>query len=128
MSQVVTCNSHGVNDKIHAHILSDQQMRDIGFSDCCSDQWFFCRTIQFPSRSQYKNFDIDFSVTIPKDGSDIRIDVIDNDFGQPYDYQCMLENNPMFEPCLIVQEQVEQWMKFLTESGVLSGHVAGEYM
>lgn len=40
----------------------------------------------------------------------------------------MLDKNPKFEPCLIVKEQVEEWMKYLQDNGVLSGHVYGEYI
>ena len=73
-------------------------------------------------------FDISFSVSIPKDGTDIRIDVLDEDFCQPYDYQKMLENDSKFEPCVIVKEQVEEWMTYLQDKGVLYGHVYGEYI
>lgn len=103
-------------------------MRKIGFSDRCEDRWFFCKSIKFPNKPRYKTFDVEFSVTIPKDGRPISIDVIDEDFGQPYDYQYMLSQTPNFEPCLIVQEQVEKWMDYLQDAGVLSGHVAGEYI
>lgn len=39
-----------------------------------------------------------------------------------------LDRNPTFEPALIVRQQVEEWMKYLQENGVLSGHVKGEYI
>ena len=125
----VEVNSNGVNKLIKYNILSDEEMRDIGFTDYSKDSWYFCRTIKFPNTKRYRGFDISFSVTIPKDNSDIRIDVLDEDFGQPYDYQYMLDKNPKrFEPCLIVKEQVEEWMKYLQDKGVLSGHVYGEYI
>ena len=62
--------------------------------------------------------------------TDIRIDVLDEDFCQPYDYdyQSMLHKNPTFEPALIVYEQVEELMEYLQSKGVLSGHVKGEYI
>ena len=52
-----------------------------------------------------------FNVTIPKDGSDIEIDVLDDDYCQAYDYQRMLDSNQTFEPALIVKQQVEEWME-----------------
>lgn len=124
----VEVNSHGVNAKIKAHILSDEEMRRIGFTDYSKDKWFFCKSIKFPRKPRYRGFDITFSVSIPKDGSDIRIDVLDEDFCQPYDYQHMLHKNSTFEPALIVLDQVEEHMKYLQSKGVLSGHVKGEYI
>lgn len=124
----VKVNSHGVNKSIKAAILSDEKMREIGFSDYNNKNWYFCRTIRFPKTQRYRGFDVSFSVTIPKDGSDIRIDILDEDFCQPYDYQYILNEHPDFEPCLIVKEQVEEWMKYLQDKGILSGHNYGEYI
>ena len=124
----VELNSNCVNAKIKAHILSDKEMREIGFTDYSKDRWFFCRSITFPREPRYKGFDISFSVSIPKDGSDIRIDVLDEDFCQPYDYQRILSKNPNHPCASIVNEQVERWMEYLQSKGVLSGHVKGEYI
>ena len=120
----VELNSNGVNKKIKAHILSDEEMREIGFTDYVKDQWYFCRVAQ---KFKY-GFSITFNVTIPKDGSDIRIDILDESFAQPYDYQIMLDRNSKFEPALKVKEKVEEWMAYLQEKGVLSGHEYGEYI
>lgn len=127
-NEEVKVNSHGTNSKIKAHILSDEEMKEIGFTNYYEPNWYFCKSIKFPKETRYKGFDISFSVSIPKDGSDIRIDVLDEDFCQPYDYQSMLRKNPTFEPALIVYEQVEEWMEYLQSKGVLSGHVKGEYI
>lgn len=124
----VELNSNGVNAKIKATILDEESMRNIGFTDYSKDNWYFCRGIKFPNTKRYRGFDISFSVSIPKDGSDIQIDILDEDYCQPYDYQFMLNKNPKFEPCLIVKEQVEKWMAYLQDNGVLSGHVYGEYI
>ena len=124
----VELNSNCVNAKIKAHILSDKEMREIGFTDYSKDRWFFCRSITFPREPRYKGFDISFNVSIPKDGSDIRIDVLDEDFCQPYDYQRILSKNPNHPCASIVNEQVERWMDYLQSKGVLSGHVKGEYI
>ena len=124
----IEVNSNGVNKLIKYNILSDEKMRDIGFTDYSKDRWYFCRMIKFPNTKRYRGFDISFNVSILKDNSDIRIDVLDEDFCQPYDYQYMLDKTPNFEPCLIVKEQVEDWMKYLQGKGVISGHVYGEYI
>ena len=127
----VQVNSHGVNAKIKAHILSDDEMRRIGFTDYAKDAWHFCRTVmEEKSKSRYGSYDfeVSFGVNIPKDGSDIRIDVLDEAFLQPYDYQYMLEMDPTFGVALKVKEQVEKWMKYLQDNGVLEGHEYGEYI
>ena len=123
----VEVNSNCVNAKIKAHILSEKEMREIGFTEY-NKEWHFRRSITFPREPRYKGFDISFNVSIPKDGSDIRIDVLNEDFCQPYDYQSILNKNPTFELALIIYEQVEKWMEYLQSKGVLSGHVKGEYI
>jgi hypothetical protein len=118
----VELNKNGVNAKIKANILSDAQMRKIGFTDYCEDKWFFFKMLKGVD-------DISFSLTISKsDVADFRIDVLDENFCQPYDYQSMLERNPSFKYALKVKEQVEHWMKHLHDNGVISGHEYGEYI
>lgn len=133
----VKVNSHGVNVKIKAHILPDDEMKRIGFFgkyhegteyEKDSPYWWFRKGIVFPKDKKYRNIDFDFSVQIPKDGSDIYIDLLDMDFCQPYDYQITLSKNPSHPIATIVNEQVEKWMKYLQDNGVLSGHVVGEYI
>lgn len=116
----IELNSNYVNASIKAHILPDKRMREIGFADLNSDSWYYFRTIS--------TLDISFNVTIPKDGSDIRIDVIDEEWLQPYDYQYILSYKPDFKVALIVRDFVEEQMKFLQDNGVLSGHEYGEYI
>lgn len=130
-TEKVELNSNGVNVKIKAHIFDDVKMRKIGFTDYAKDRWYLCRGINFndvKKKRGLKDIDISFSVTIPKDGSDIRIDVLDEWFCQPYDYQRILEKDPGHKIASIVKEQVEYWMEKLQEEGVLEGHVRGEYI
>ena len=46
----VELNSHGVNKLIKATILSDEKMREIGFTDYAKDRWYFCRLIKFQNK------------------------------------------------------------------------------
>lgn len=132
MSDILV-NSNGVNAKIKATILSEKEMRSIGFTDSAKDRWYFYRNIiteKAKRRHGYSayDFEVSFSVVIPKDGSDIRIDVLDEAFCQPYDYQHILKNNPTHKVALQVKENVEEWMKYLQDKGVLEGHIYGEYI
>lgn len=133
----VELNSNGVNKSIKYNILSDERMKEIGFNknyyegtdhEEYSPYWWFSRRIMFPKEKVFGNIEIDFDVKIPKDGSDIDIMVLDMYFCQPYDYQYILDKNPKHKCANIVKEQVEMWMKYLQDNGVLSGHVYGEYI
>lgn len=125
----IELNAHGVNKAIKAHILSDEQMKKVGFTyikyanpPC----WCYNKTLKLTD--EYKDTEITFSVDIPVDGSDIRIDVLDDDFMQPYDYQNFLEINPKNKLAQLVKKQVEEQMQRLQDAGVLSGHTYGEYI
>jgi len=117
----VEVNKYGVNKCIKAYLLSDERMREIGFTDYRKGNWYFCRDLI--------KGDISFNVTInKKDAEDLRIDVLDEHFGQPYDYQYYLINDPNFDFAIKVRDKVEYWMEYLQGNGVLSGHVKGEYI
>lgn len=124
MSDKIQVNSHGTNVAIKAHILPDDEMYAIGFTDRNPSKWYYCRMV--PGLG--KDIEISFNVTIPKDGSDIDIITLDEDFLQPYDYQSILERNPNLECALKVRDFVEEQMKYLQDAGVLSGHCRGEYI
>ena len=137
MYKAVEVNSHGVNKLIKATILPDEKMKEIGFQknyyegtdhEEYSPYWWFAREIEFPKEEKWEDIEIEFSVKIPKDNSDISIDILDMDFGQPYDYQYLLVRNHQNECASIVKEQVEKWMQYLQDNGVLSGHIYGEYI
>ena len=105
--------------EVKTRILSEDKMRELGFTDYAKDRWFFFRFIKFPRTSRYKYFEISFSLTIPKNGDKTRLDVLDEDFCQPYDYEMMLEKNPNFEPAKIVKEQVDYWINHLKDNGIV---------
>jgi len=134
---MVELNSKGVNKLIKYNILSDEEMKRIGFNknyyegtdyEQYSPYWWFTRMIQFPNEKRWKNIEISFNVKIPKDDSDLDIMVLDDDWCQPYDYQAMLSRNPNHKCPLIVKEEVEKWMDYLQTSGVISGFVKDMYI
>lgn len=120
----VPVNSHGTNVAIKAHILPDDEMHTIGFTDRDSSKWYYYRMV--PGLG--KGIEISFNVTIPKDCSDIEIITLDEDFLQPYNYESILERNPNLECALKVRDFVEEQMKYLQDTGVLSGHHRGNYI
>lgn len=119
----IELNSNGVNKEIKGHILSDKKMKDVGFIDI-GDKWYFSKDLKYNN----KIIDISFSISIPKDNSDIGIDVLDENFCQPYDYQRYLYNNPEHEYALAIKLQVEEIMQYLQDSGVISGFEKGMYI
>lgn len=123
----VELNSKGVNKLIKATILSDEEMREVGFRKV-KHVWSFIKPVIFPKDKRWKDTEISFVVKIPEDGSDIDIVTIDDDFGQVYDYQYLTERNAQNECANIVKSQVEEWMEHLQNAGVLSGHEYGEYI
>lgn len=124
MANEIIVNSHSTNTEIKAHILSDEDMRLIGFTDLNPSKWYYFRIV--PNLGN--GIEISFNVTIPKDGSDIEIITLDEDFLQPYDYQYILSRNPNFEYAVKVHDFVEKQMAYLQNAGVLSGHRYGEYI
>lgn len=116
-------NENGINKKIRVHLLSDKEMRKLGFTDYRKGYWYFCRNICST---------IDFSITINKKTSeDFRIDVLDNDFCQPYDYQGMLSKERYGKHnsvAIKVYEETEKWMEYFKEKRIISGHEKGEYI
>lgn len=124
MSDEVIANSHGTNTVIKARILPDYEMRALKFTDHNPEHWYYCRMV--PGLG--KGIEISFNVTIPKDGSDIEIATLDEDYCQYYDYQYILKRNPNLECALKVRDFVEQEMEYLQKYGVLSGHEYGQYI
>lgn len=118
----VELNRYYVNKKIKSHILSDDKMKKAGF------QWIdslgcWCYGRGIPS------VEISFNVDIYPDHLDEpNIMVLDEDWGQNYDYQYILSRDPEFKVALMVQDFVEKQMDKLQKAGVLSGHVKGEYI
>ena len=123
MGKSLMLNKNHNNAAIQVHILPDNKMREIGFTDYNPTTWYFCKY------GMGGLDDISFSLSVKKnDETDWRIDVLDENFLQPYDYQAMLERNTTNPIPHKVKEDVEYWMQHLTDKGVISGHNYGEYI
>lgn len=118
----VALTSHHNNAAIKINVLDESKMRDIGFTDIRPDTWYFCKyNVGHP--------DISFSLSVEKNNPENwEIDILDENFLQPYDYQMMLERGTQNPLPLKVQEKVEYWMSYLAENGIVSGHNYGEYI
>ena len=116
----------GNNAKLKANLLSDEQMINAGFRWIGAiGKWVFNRVI-LPRQG------ISLTVSIPKEHPEnLRIDVLDDSFGQPYDYQSILSNPTYDEPNRVAvkcYQEVEKYMERLQKAGIIEGHVKGEYI
>lgn len=112
-------DQNGLNMDINASVLPETKMRELGFTDHSKNNWYHCFRV---------GEGITLNVTIPKDGSRLRIDVLDEDFGQPYDYQRILERNPNLEFAQKIKAQVEFQLELFSKAGVITGFTRGMYL
>ena len=124
LGKPVEINEHGNNAAIKVHILDDATMKLNGFRRCITDKenwWYFCKQV-------YK--DITFNMTI-YDSGDWQIDILDECFCQPYDYQYMLEkysNDINTRVLEIVKKNVDEIMDSFVHKGIISGWEVGDYI
>ena len=122
-------NDKGLNVKIKCHLLEDDAMRDAGFTMTDAvGHWYYIKMIV---PGDHYDLGISFNVYINmEDEEDFGIDVLDENFLQPYDYQRMINGKPVNESSIpyTVYKKVEEEMERLTELGIISGHVKGEYI
>lgn len=112
-------DKNGLNTALNASILPETEMRKLGFTDYSATNWYYCSTV---------GSGVTLNVSIPKDGSRFRLDVLDEDFGQPYDYQAYLKRNPEQEFALGVKAAVENQLDFLSLAGIITGFEPGMYI
>lgn len=117
----VKINEHGNNAAIKVHILDDATMKLNGFRrfiDGVDHWWYLCQRV-------YK--DITFNMTI-YDNGDWMIDILDEWFCQPYDYQAMYEKGNHSPVVLTVKKNVDEVMDSLKHKGIISGWEVGDYI
>jgi hypothetical protein len=116
----IPLTERGMNRNIKAHLLPDKEMVGLGFHKQ-ADKWFCFKTLD-------QKYDISFCVEIDATNDALHISVIDEDFGQHYDYQRVLRDSPDSEVALNIWRKVEEQMKKLTDAGLITGHVYGRYI
>lgn len=122
----VELNSKCVNKNITYSLLPQEEMEKLGFHLVCNgEKYYYGKRL-----TDEKNFDITLNITLPVniDQDKLSIDVLDEAFLQPYDFQSMLRKNPNFKYALQVANAFENQMEKLAEAGVLHGHKRGEYV
>lgn len=118
-------NSYGVNSKIKAHILDDEKMKEIGFRlGKCG--YIYCKHL-INSISLYIRIPYDFSC-FNIENDDLCIRVIDDDFGQPYDYQYYIASGKYTKVAEKVYKLMEIEMEYLKNCGVITGYERGDYI
>lgn len=116
---MTTLDNRGLNAAIGGNILTDEQMRNHGFTDHNAKNWYYVERVGDGTT---------FNLTLPKDGGRLQIDVLDEDFGQPYDYQAYLKRNPKLEFAHGVKARVEAIMERMSEQGIITGYKKGMYI
>ena len=120
----VPLNENHINANIKINILEENKMRELGFTDYCKDTWYYCTIIV-----DKKNFIVTFNLSINKQNpKDFTIDILDEAYLQPYDYQAGLKMNPDFKPYLQAHRKVQEVMKYLIESGIVENYNLGDYI
>lgn len=114
----VKLTKHGNNANIKIHVLSDDEMVKAGFRKTNDGNW---------NKLRFLDEDISFDITIYQDG-DWRIDVLEEEFLQPYDYQFILDKDPKFSFALNIKRRADEEMTKLIEAGIVSGWKIGDYL
>lgn len=123
----VELNKCYVNNLINYNLLSEEEMSSIGFrkiSYLDKEYYYYCKKLKDGE------FSITFNVKlpIPHNSDNLDISVLDEAFGQHYDFQRILRKNPNFKYALEIAEKVEEHMEYLRKAGVITGHIRGDYI
>ena len=120
---------HDNNANIKIHIFDEDIMRKARFTDYREGYWYFCKDLRPLAHG------ISFNLSIKKDDpTEWRIDVLDEAFCQPYDYQSMIDremwDHENFDGSFHwrVDEMVVLIMEHLVRLGVISGWKKGDYI
>ena len=116
----------GLNAKLRCRALSKTKMASHGF-ELRDDRWCYSTAIPLPQ--DHGRPGICLYIWVACDSRSWGIDVLDEDSLQPYDYQMILDGAEDPDACaMAVYEFVEAEMESLAKTGIVSGHVRGEYI
>lgn len=113
----VPLNDRGQNSNIKFGNVSEGTLKSFGFWNT-EDSWYMVVVV-------CSEMDITFNISIVKSTKEVIIDVLDEEFLQPYDYQEMLGLNDIANE---VHHKVQECMKSLVDSGIIVGYNMGDYI
>lgn len=120
----VPLNNKHINSNIKINILEEDKMRELGFTDYCKTSWTYREAVFVDG-----DFVVTFNLSIKKDNpKNFDIDILDDNWCQPYDYQKYLRTSPNFKTGLKVHNKVQEIMKKLLDNGVIEGYILGDYI
>ena len=134
----VKTNAHGLNLKIKwNNDVTEDTLLAAGFrfmeEPNYPEKWSIPPHWHY-HRDMRKNditFNVDYYIDPYKGNTEadkLDISVIDEDFGQPYDYQYLMRQEKVPGFVWQVKDFVENEMSKLQEAGIISGHIEGEYI
>ena len=119
----IETNERGTNLAIQHHILDEDTMNSLGFRKHDDGVWSFSKT-----HIIHKNLYLNLWIRLIPEKNLTFIDILDDEFCQPYDYQSMLAKGTNNKYAIGAFEWVETQMEYLQDAGVLSGHNKGDYI
>lgn len=120
----VPLNKKHINANIEIKILEDNKMRKLGFTDYCKTIWTYREVVFIDG-----DFVVTFNLSIKKDNpKNFDIDILDESWCQPYDYQKYLKTSPNFKTALDIHNKVQTIMKKLIDNDIIKGYNLGDYI
>lgn len=115
----VPLNANHQNALIRANVLIDEEMRELGFTDCVEDTWYLCRRV---------SDDITFNVSINKKTAEVEIEVLEEDFLQHFDYQEQIRRGRNDKYIVAIHDKVQNHMAWLMRNRIIEGYRLGDYI
>lgn len=119
-----------VKDHQNANIefgnISEEELIKLGFRNNEND-YYICKNL-------IGKREITFNLTIYKNDKRIKIDILDENFLQPYDYQSILKRQQFVNGINInsysyrVHIKVQEIMKWLLDNNIIIGYQLGDYI
>lgn len=102
------------------NVLNDEIMKKQGFNSVHENsKWYLYKDL---------GLNISLNITVNKDNGSFVIDVLDEDFLQPYDYQYILINTPGHKIANEVRDKVTEIILDLVDKGIIEDYKVGDYI
>ena len=115
-------NEHGNNAAIWVYTYPAERMKELGFTNCRKGWWCLHKSLPY---------DVSFNLQIAENLSDWQIDILDEEYCQPYDYQNMIMNSKTSDIpniALEIKEEVDKIMEDLVDKGIIHNWKVGDYI